>query len=112
MTINIGIESESQLQPAGVPFVIFEFLQNLEGVVEADPQTAAAHKSHFFEDDGVHVVGEAVELFIAEHIEGFLFIFVDVVGEGVENIFEGVPDNLVGLGVVEGEEGAGVVFEG
>ena len=55
-----------------------------------------------------------MELFIAEHIEKFLFlfIFVDVVGESVENIFEGVPDNLIGLGVVEGEEGACVVFEG
>ena len=53
-----------------------------------------------------------MELFIAEHIERFLFIFVDVVGEGVEYVFEGVPDNLIGFGVVEGEEGACVVFEG
>ena len=112
MTINTGIESESQFQPAGVSLVIFKFLQNLEGVVEADTQTTAAHISHFFEDDGVHVVGKAVKLFIAEHIERFLFVFVDVVGEGVEYVFEGVPDDLIGLGVVEGEEGASVVFEG
>ena len=40
-----------------------------------------------------------MKLFIAEHIEEFLFlfVFVDVVGEGVEYIFEGVPNNLVGL---------------